>query len=293
MTITFLLEVAVPVTLVVLMTTIGVSLTVSDLGRALGRPRLWLGLTLLQVAFLPPLAWLAGLLSVSEPWLVLVLFSLAVSPGGAFSNVFTFIAGGNVPLSIVLTGASTALSVFLSPLLLGFGARLLDVGAPLGELDAVGVARNMALFVLLPLLAGSLIPRLVPGAGAAVRRFAAAAAAMAVLGLVVLAAIVSAPHLGQVLLPVLGASGTFLAGALGAGLLVSRWLAPEDRSAVVIEFGARNVTIALFLLSGASADARTVACLLVHFMIGSFGLLAVSLVLRFRAGPRPQAANSR
>jgi len=62
--------------------------------------------------------------------------------------------------------------------------------------------------------------------------------------------------------------------------------APRDRSAVMLEFGVRNLPVALILIGGAAPDVRTAAYLLVYFAVSTTLLLAVSLFLR-KATLRP------
>ncbi len=103
--------------LMVVMFGMGMTLTAEDFRRVAQRP--WLlgfGL-LLQYGIMPAAAFLIGhLLHLSQPLLVgLVL--VGSCPGGTASNVVTYLARGDVALSITLTLLSTLLAVVATPLL--------------------------------------------------------------------------------------------------------------------------------------------------------------------------------
>ena len=269
MTVAFLIDVVVPATLIVLMTTLGMNLGLSELAGALRRPRLWLTITLLQFVLLPPCAILIVTVLGVEPVLAISLIAIAAAPGGTLSNVFTFLAGGNLSLSIVLTGASTVLATFLSPFLFAAAAGTLGLSADIHGLHPQAVARDLAAVVLLPLTAGMLISRVAPRISQAVRRIASIGASAAVIGLVAMAAIVSAPVLSQTLPAMLAAGGLLTLCAFGIGAAVSNTFVSQDRLATTIEFGVRNLPVALLLVGGTVPDERTIAYLLGYFIVSA------------------------
>lgn len=72
---------------------------------------------LAQFMVMPLLAWaLARLFSLDEA-LVLGVVLVGCCPGGTASNVITYLAKGNLALSVGMTGVSTLLAPFLTPLL--------------------------------------------------------------------------------------------------------------------------------------------------------------------------------
>ncbi|MCG8671706.1 MAG: bile acid:sodium symporter [Pseudomonadales bacterium] len=105
----------------------------------------------MQFGLLPLLAWsLAMSLSLS-PEAALALVMVGCTPGGSSSNMYTWFAKGDVPLSLSMTMFSTILAVVLMPALVAFyGSQL-----PLGEL-VVPWKQIMGslLFVLIPVAFG-------------------------------------------------------------------------------------------------------------------------------------------
>jgi len=71
--------------------------------------------------------------------------------GGSASNLFTLLAGGDVPLSVLMTTSTTIGAVFVMP----FVAKLL-IGA-IVPVDAVGILWSAVQLVVLPILSGVLV----------------------------------------------------------------------------------------------------------------------------------------
>jgi BASS family bile acid:Na+ symporter len=124
------------------------------------RPReLLVGLGL-QWVVVPALAVaLVGLLDL-PPGIAAGLALVASVPGGTMSNVFTYIARGNIALSISLTAVTTVASLATTPLLLRLlaGTHLpADFSMPVGR-----IAFEIGAVLLAPLMAGMLLGVLLP-----------------------------------------------------------------------------------------------------------------------------------
>jgi len=101
--------------LTIIMFTMGLTLSLDDFKRALKLPKLiFTGLTL-QYTVMPLTALLLAKALQLEPALTIGLILVGTCPGGTASNVITFLARGNVALSISLTSISTILAVVLTP----------------------------------------------------------------------------------------------------------------------------------------------------------------------------------
>lgn len=75
---------------------------------------------LLQFTIMPLIGWLAATVLKLPPMLALGVILVGASPGGTASNVVTFLARGDVPLSVALTTASTLISPIITPLWIWF-----------------------------------------------------------------------------------------------------------------------------------------------------------------------------
>lgn len=86
--------------------------------------------------------------------------------GGQASNLCTYIARGNVALSVLMTTATTLGAIFMTPLLC---KGMLGAVVPV---DAAGIARSTIEVVLAPILAGMTLNRFLPGFVKAILPFA-------------------------------------------------------------------------------------------------------------------------
>lgn len=147
----------IPLGLGVIMLGMGLTLRFADFHAALKTP--WAALLGLAAQFviMPLAGWaVARALQLPAP-LAAGLILVACCPGGTASNVITLLAGGNVPLSVLMTACSTLAAVGLTPLLTHWYAGA-QVPVPVGDM-----LLDMATVVLLPVLAGLILNHLIGG----------------------------------------------------------------------------------------------------------------------------------
>lgn len=134
----------------------GLLLRVADFKRVARKPKpIFLGVGL-QFLLMPMLAWLIGVVLQLPAELAVGLIVVGACAGGTASNVMTFLAGGDVALSVSMTLVSTLLGVVLTPWLIG-----LYTSASI-EIDSIGIIVSIAQIVILPIIAGLLSNRLFP-----------------------------------------------------------------------------------------------------------------------------------
>lgn len=133
-----------------LMLSMGLTLTFEDFKKCLRNPGT-IGVGFLAQYIIKPVlgATIARVLNLS-PSLATGLVLVSCCPGGQASNVATYIAHGNVALSVLMTTASTIAAIFMTPLL----TKLL--AGQLVPVDAVGLAVSTFQVVLVPTLIGVL-----------------------------------------------------------------------------------------------------------------------------------------
>ncbi len=142
----------VPLQLVFAMLGMGATLSLKDFGAIAKRPKaLMLGLAL-QWIYVPVVAYAMGLgFKLDAGWAVGLILVAAV-PGGATSNLLTFLGKGNVALSIAVTTASTLLCVATVPMVLSiFASEHLPATF---EFPTLRIFRDIGLFLLAPLAIG-------------------------------------------------------------------------------------------------------------------------------------------
>lgn len=112
-----LLGVVLPAALFIIMLGMGMTLTRADFSRVFILPKaVLIGLTG-QMLFVPLLAFAVVSLFQLPPELAVGLMVLSFAPGGATSNMMTFLSRGDVALSITLTAFASVITPFSMPFL--------------------------------------------------------------------------------------------------------------------------------------------------------------------------------
>jgi BASS family bile acid:Na+ symporter len=142
--------------LALVMLGMGLTLSVADFAAVLRLPGAVAVGFAAQYTIMPLLGWSVGkMLTLPAPFAV-GLILVACCPGGTASNVVTYLARGNVALSVIMTMCSTLAAVVMTPLLTGWLA-----GAYV-PVDAWGIFLTTAQVVLAPVLAGLLLHHQAP-----------------------------------------------------------------------------------------------------------------------------------
>lgn len=115
-------------TLGIIMFGMGMTLTVDDFRRVLTRPRdIYIGV-LLQHLLMPLGAFILVKVFNLNQFLAAGIILLGSCPGGTASNVITYLARGDLALSVTLTSVSTLLSpVFIPVLMYFYASQWIDV----------------------------------------------------------------------------------------------------------------------------------------------------------------------
>jgi len=112
-----LLGVVLPAALFIIMLGMGMTLMPADFGRVFTLPKaVFIGL-MGQMLLVPLLAFGVVSLFQMPPELAIGLMVLSFAPGGATSNMMTFLSRGDVALSITLTAFASIITPFSMPLL--------------------------------------------------------------------------------------------------------------------------------------------------------------------------------
>ena len=206
-----------------------------------------------QFLLLPAFTFLLTLVLPIAPSLALGMILVAACPGGNLSNLMTYLAGGNIALSVGMTAISTAAAILLTPLNLALWGALNPATAPILEtvhLDPLDVLGTVALILGLPVALGVLTSRFYPRAVERLRKPLKLISVVVFVGFVLAALVAN----GAVFWAVIGlvAFAVFvhnaLALALGYGSARLFRLPERDRRAVAIEVGIQNSALALVLI---------------------------------------------
>ncbi len=151
-----LIDVALPLSLAIIMLSLGLSLTFDDFARVARRGRAFLIGAVSQVIALPVIAFLALLVFPLPPELAVGVMLLSFCPGGVTSNILSKLAKGDVALSVSLTAVISLLSIVTVPLLAAWSvAHFMGEDAP--DVNITSLAFAMFLITTLPVLIGVMI----------------------------------------------------------------------------------------------------------------------------------------
>ena len=224
----------------VVMFGMGLTLNLEDFKVVFSRPRdIFIG-CLAQFTIMPLLAWgLTHVFALDEALAVGVVL-VGCCPGGTASNVITYLAKGDLALSVGMTGVSTLLAPLLTPLLTwALSGKDVDV-------DVASMFLSILWVVILPIIAGLTVKALWPKFTEAATDYLPAFTSLAIAFIVAIVISANATKLltgGLVIMLVV-----ILHNVLGLGLGYSigrllRLSAPKTR-AISIEVGMQNSGLA-------------------------------------------------
>lgn len=217
-----------------------------------------------QIVVLPMVAWILGRLFGLDPLFFIGIMLIACSPGGSSSNVFSYLAGGNVALSVTLTAVSSILTLFTIPLIMHWVVEYAGTGisASAATYASSATSASSAAQIHLPvgkLFAQNIVMMLVPillGWGVQLKFAKATRVLKKWLGklsfpaLILLASIFFLQHKETIIreFPRLGLCiGLMIIIAIVAGGILSRLagLSGPDRKTIIIEVGMQNAAQAI------------------------------------------------
>ncbi len=140
----------------VIMFGMGLTLSSKDFRIVLSRPKdIFIG-CLAQFTVMPLLAWgLAWAFSLPKE-LALGVILVGCCPGGTASNVITYLAKGDLALSVGMTATSTLLAPVLTPLLVWLMAGTIV------NVDTIGMLLSIVYVVIAPIVLGLLCQHFLP-----------------------------------------------------------------------------------------------------------------------------------
>ena len=229
--------------LALIMFAMGLTLTLADFRRVLEMPSAVIVGTVLQFTSMPLLAWLIAVLLGLEPLLMAGLILVGACSGGTASNVITYLAGGNVALSITLTAVSTLLAVVMTPWL-----SWLYIDAAI-DVPVWSMLKSILLLVIFPVALGVACNQWVPALTRQVQRFCPFIAVAAIVAIIAIVIALNQARMAEMTVMLLCAVILHNLCGLLLGYGVSRWLGFSEQTArtVAIEVGMQNSGLAVAL----------------------------------------------
>jgi BASS family bile acid:Na+ symporter len=142
--------------LAMVMFAMGLTLRISDFKRVWNNPQPIALAIIIQFSVMPIAAILLSKAFGLSDELTIGMVIVGACAGGTASNVMTYLARGDVALSISMTLASTLWGVFATPWIINLSA------GEIIEVDSLGILLSLIKMVLIPIIAGILITHYQP-----------------------------------------------------------------------------------------------------------------------------------
>lgn len=233
----------------------GVSLQLKkeDFSRLLVEPKAPIAGLIAQFLFLP----LATCLATWALWVpaefALGMILVASCPGGTFSNIMTWMAKGNVAVSVTMTAISSLAAVVMTPFNFAFYGWLNPHTRPLLQqisIDPVNLLFLVALVLALPIFLGMAVGKRFPSQAANAEQPMRWFSLLLFFAFIVIALqknfALFINHVGAIFLLVIAHNAVALLVGHGAGLVAR--LPRADRRAVTMEVGIQNSGLGLMIL---------------------------------------------
>jgi BASS family bile acid:Na+ symporter len=238
-----------PIVLAAIMLAMGLSLTFSDFKRVFQHPKATiLGLTL-QLVLLPCIAMIIAYTFSLSIMASAGLFLLALCPGGATSNLFSYLAKGNVALSVTLTAITSILIPFSLPVL--FSAYVAQIGIEqhifIMPLDIM--MKKLFSVTVIPIFLGMLIRRYFTKTVVAIEGGIKTVSAITMLIVIILLIVTNTMVVTQMMtasgLATLLLSGFSLSIAYALSTVILKNI--KDSKTIAIEVGVQNAGTAMMV----------------------------------------------
>ncbi len=241
-------QIALPVVLFLLMTIVGLDLTVADFRRVFQAPRAVIGGTLAQWIMLPFLTWGVTKLFGLSPAFAAGAILVAVSPGAGISNIAVQLGRANTALSVTLTATASMLAVFTLPTISALAMGLVLEGETPIHVPVTSLMGQLFISLVVPICSGMILRAQHPRRAGQLRPWLQRITII-VIGVAIITAAATVPEEqrnfeGSRIATV--AAGVWTLSAAGAGWITAYFLRlpAADRFTFMIEFSARNIAVA-------------------------------------------------
>ena len=152
-----LTKVILPAALFLIMLGIGLSLRPLDFKNIVQSPKVVAIGLCAQMLLLPVIAFSLAIAFKLSPEIALGLIIIALAPGGATSNMFTYLAKGDVSLSITLTALASLITPFSIPILADMSMNYFMGSNAAFSLPVVKTIVQLFVITVIPVILGMLV----------------------------------------------------------------------------------------------------------------------------------------
>lgn len=247
-----LTQVALPIAIILIMTGVGLSLTPADFTRVLKQPKAFFVGVICQMLILPLIAIAVIALTGLTGELAIGLFILSLCPGGATSNLYSYLAKADVGLSVSLTAVIGFITPFTIPVLALWAINFYGSEGDQFDLPIINTWIKLMIVTVIPVLIGMAVRGKWADIAKRSERFVSIFS-MAVLAFVIASICV---NLGEKLIDFALAAGPAAIilnlTTMALGYFAGKFLLHQESQsrAITIEVGMQNGTLALLITSG-------------------------------------------
>jgi BASS family bile acid:Na+ symporter len=247
-----LTQVALPIAIILIMTGVGLSLIPADFKRVFQQPKAFLVGAICQMLILPLIAIAVIALTGLEGEMAIGLFILSLCPGGATSNLYSYLSKADVGLSVSLTAIIGMITPFTIPLLAVWAIHFYGSEGEQFELPIISTWIKLMVVTVIPVLIGMGIRAKWSEIAKRSENYVSGFS-MAVLAFVIISICI---NLGDKLIDFAIATGPAVIilnlSTMTLGYFAGRFLLHQEAQSrtITLEVGMQNGTLALLITSG-------------------------------------------
>lgn len=247
--VTLVNSVIIPICLFLIMMGMGLTLVTNDFKRVLKYPKaVGIGLTN-QLILLPIIGFaLANIMPLRPEYAVGVML-LVLCPGGTTSNLFTYLAKGDVALSVTMTAIASVITVFTIPIVLSFSLIYFMGSGSAFELPVLKTVLTLVLLTIVPISIGMLIKRYAPKAADRSQIYVSRFGVLFLTFLVLFLGYVQRDIIVDAFIATGPVSIILNLSTMALGYYSSKWfgLNLAQRTSITLEVGLQNSTLSIFM----------------------------------------------
>ncbi len=247
--VTLVNSVIIPICLFLIMMGMGLTLVTNDFKRVLKYPKaVGIGLTN-QLILLPIIGFtLANIMPLRPEYAVGVML-LVLCPGGTTSNLFTYLAKGDVALSVTMTAIASVITVFTIPIVLSFSLIYFMGSGSAFELPVLKTVLTLVLLTIVPISIGMLIKRYAPKVADRSQIYVSRFGVLFLTFLVLFLGYVQRDIIVDAFIATGPVSIILNLSTMALGYYSSKWfgLNLAQRTSVTLEVGLQNSTLSIFM----------------------------------------------
>ena len=174
---------------------------------------------------------------------------LVLCPGGTTSNLFTYLAKGDVALSVTMTAIASVITVFTIPIVLSFSLIYFMGSGSEFELPVVKTMLTLVVLTIVPISVGMLIKRYAPTVADRSQVYVSRFGVIFLTFLVLFLSYVQRDIIVDAFIATGPVSVLLNLSTMALGYYSSKWFGLNwaQRTSVTLEVGLQNSTLSIFM----------------------------------------------